>query len=487
MGDSYGRMSPLWYNTHPPHIQPTLNHSLSNQLIQSTHINQLIKIQKQIQKQIQIKTNIIMSSIVIRTFCPQFPEIQCQITGAWFDLSDSAIEQFEKKAGLTFKIKRDNQGRRVGYKVISNQGKKKFTTGTVSKNGKTGQSTTIQIVEELVENHLEDATEHYKQCVVYSILQDECAAYKAPKEKDSTGKTIRGSGGPNITPYGKAVRILCEMLGVVHETKFQTSEDGMSLVRVPFVREMSEAQKASMKKGRESNARSGVKKNKSRVVKILEQDIQDKQEKIEKLEKFILDMHSQGFSLDAENMIGHFIMENNLEKLEVVEVVEETVLISESEFLSESEEERPTTPILPEEKEEPEKCEKYNQECSADNLCSSCRTDSHYKEPEKKNVVEELLADTDEEDKEDEEEETPNSKLASSYINEDETVMTFKQVLKEKKNECSTKAERKLWSEDYKQAFNEKVIEDYHNDMIKLSEEFEGFSEALESFKVEYC
>ena len=423
-----------------------------------------------------------MSAYLIRALCPMLPEIQCQITGAWFDLSDSTIEQFEKKASLPFKIKRNNQGRKVGFSVVSNKGKKKFTTGAVSKN-KNGITTKIQIVEELVENHLEDATEHYKQCVVYSILQDECAAYKAPKEKDSDGKAIKGSGGPNITPYGKAVRILCELLGVVHETKFQTSEDGMSLVRVPFVREMTEAQKASMKKGRESNARSGVKKNKSRVVKILEQDIQDKQEKIEKLEKFILDMHSQGFSLDAENMIGHFIMENNLEKLEVVEVVEETVLISESEFISESEEERPTTPILPEEKEEPEKCEKYNQECSADNLCSSCRTDSHYKEPEKKNVVEELLADTDEEDKEG----WVADEKASEYMNEDETIKTYKEWLKEKKNECSTKAERKLWSEDYKQAFNEKVIEDYHNDMIKLSEEFEGFSEALESFKVEYC
>ena len=396
-----------------------------------------------------------MSAYLIRALCPKLPEIQCQITGAWFDLSDSTIEQFEKKASLPFKIKRNNQGRKVGFSVVSNKGKKKFTTGAVSKN-KNGITTKIQIVEELVENHLEDATEHYKQCVVYSLLQDECAAYKAPKEKDSDGKAIKGSGGPNITPYGKAVRILCELLGVVHETKFQTSEDGMSLVRVPFVREMTEAQKASMKKGRESNARSGVKKNKSRVVKVLEQEIQDQQERIEKLEKFIRESYEFGQTIDPTDMIGHFIKENNLEEpeeLEVVEVVEETG------FLPESDEDRPTTPYLPEEKEET-------------------------KEPEKKNVMGELLADSD--DEEEDKEGWVADEKASEYTNEDETIKTYKEWLKEKKNGCSTKAERKLWSDDYKRTFNQKIIDEYHKDMIRFSEDYEGFTEALESFKAEY-
>ena len=396
-----------------------------------------------------------MSAYLIRALCPKLPEIQCQITGAWFDLSDSTIEQFEKKASLPFKIKRNNQGRKVGFSVVSNKGKKKFTTGAVSKN-KNGITTKIQIVEELVENHLEDATEHYKQCVVYSLLQDECAAYKAPKEKDSDGKAIKGSGGPNITPYGKAVRILCELLGVVHETKFQTSEDGMSLVRVPFVREMTEAQKASMKKGRESNARSGVKKNKSRVVKVLEQEIQDQQERIEKLEKFIRDSYEYGQTTDPTEMIGVFIFDNNLEEpeeLEVVEVVEETG------FLPESDEDRPTTPYLPEEKEET-------------------------KEPERKNVMGELLADSD--DEEEDKEGWVADEKASEYTNEDETIKTYKEWLKEKKNECSTKAERKLWSDDYKRTFNQKIIDEYHKDMIRFSEDYEGFTEALESFKAEY-
>ena len=396
-----------------------------------------------------------MSAYLIRALCPKLPEIQCQITGAWFDLSDSTIEQFEKKASLPFKIKRNNQGRKVGFSVVSNKGKKKFTTGAVSKN-KNGITTKIQIVEELVENHLEDATEHYKQCVVYSLLQDECAAYKAPKEKDSDGKAIKGSGGPNITPYGKAVRILCELLGVVHETKFQTSEDGMSLVRVPFVREMTEAQKASMKKGRESNARSGVKKNKSRVVKVLEQEIQDQQERIEKLEKFIRESYEFGQTIDPTDMIGHFIKENNLEEpeeLEVVEVVEETG------FLPESDEDRPTTPYLPEEKEET-------------------------KEPERKNVMGELLADSD--DEEEDKEGWVADEKASEYTNEDETIKTYKEWLKEKKNGCSTKAERKLWSDEKKQTFNQKIIDEYHKDMIRFSEDYEGFTEALESFKAEY-
>ena len=430
-----------------------------------------------------------MSAYLIRALCPKLPEIQCQITGAWFDLSDSEIEQFEKKASLPFKIKRNNQGRKVGFSVVSNKGKKKFTTGAVSKN-KNGITTKIQIVEELVENHLEDATEHYKQCVVYSLLQDECAAYKAPKEKDSDGKAIKGSGGPNITPYGKAVRILCELLGVVHETKFQTSEDGMSLVRVPFVREMTEAQKASMKKGRESNARSGVKKNKSRVVKVLEQEIQDQQERIEKLEKFIRDSYEYGQTTDPTEMIGVFIFDNNLEEpeeLEVVEVVEETG------FLPESDEDRPTTPYLPEEKEEPELTFEQKEKAILDKIVVTrdmilpllqSEEKEETKEPEKKNVVEELLADSD--DEEEDKEEVDSDEEASEYMNEDDTIKTYKEWLKEKKNGCSTKAERKLWSDDYKRTFNQERIEKYHNDMIRFSEDYEGFTEALESFKAEY-
>jgi len=164
--------------------------------------------------------------------------------------------------------------------MVSNVGKKKFTTGAVVKYAPTGLCTHIQIVEEFVKYHLEDATEHYKQCVVFSLLLDEVAPYRVKKTKDEFGKTIKGSGGPNITRYGKAVQIMCKMLDVVHQTKFQCSDNGMSLVNVPFIREMTEAQKQALKKGRERCRNTHLV-----VIKQLKQEVETQKKRIEFLER----------------------------------------------------------------------------------------------------------------------------------------------------------------------------------------------------------
>ena len=435
------------------------------------------------------------SSAIIRVFVPQCPAIQKEIEQNWFSLPQKTIDEFTKKANLGFELKRDDTERSIGYKTIQNEGKKKYTTGGIVKNSKTGKTTHIQIVEELAETDADTFYENYKQQVVFSLLQDECAPHRKKADKDEHGKTIKGTTGPNITPYGKAVRLACEMLGVECNDKFTISEDGKSLVRVPFVREMTEAQKESMKKGRESSSRKGVPKGQTRPVKILAAKIVELRKEREEERKFIRELYARSKEEDVEEILKQYIKEKHegvfcmpgedCEEDDCVCTPKEDIPDTPTTPYLPNEKEEPETANLPNEKEEPELTFEQKEKAILDRIVVTPEQAGMLfpvsqpppvapKSPVR--VIDDMF--TDSEDEEDD--------GSSEYMNEDESIKSFKQILKIRKNECSTKAERSEWSEEKKQKFQDAVMSRYHKDMVKFDKLYEGFGEALISFKNEF-
>jgi hypothetical protein len=165
------------------------------------------------------------------------------------------IGEFEK--GISSKWNRDRKTKKV----------------SALKKSKTGAVLGIELVKEFaIGTETSSYLTHCEQLLTQKILMDESADHFRAAEytENANGRKVRvkGTGSINITPYGKAFVELAKVLGVEHIEKMVLAENQKQVIWTPIRKELTEAQKEAMAKGRATGKKGGKRGETSKVKKL---------------------------------------------------------------------------------------------------------------------------------------------------------------------------------------------------------------------------
>lgn len=166
-----------------------------------------------------------------------------------FDKGFSFKKNSLRKNPIITKMKKAKNGEVLGLDIATEFAVGKETTAL------------LQVIEQqLIQKILMDTSAKYYKTPTYEIVK----SAKTGKERKVV---VKGTGSKNITPFGKAFVELAKVMGVEADLKPVIEEGGITWT--PIRREMTEAQKASMEKGRKSGGKRGGKRGEGSKVKKL--------------------------------------------------------------------------------------------------------------------------------------------------------------------------------------------------------------------------
>jgi len=166
-----------------------------------------------------------------------------------FEKSFTFKKNSDRKNPIISKLKKSKKGAVIGLDIAT-----EFATGKET-------TELLKVIEQqFIQKILMDTSAKYYKTPTYEIVK----SAKTGKERKVA---VKGTGSKNITPFGKPFVELAKVMEVDSVDK-PIIEFGV-IAWVPIRREMTEAQKASMEKGRKSGGKKGGKRGEGSKVKKL--------------------------------------------------------------------------------------------------------------------------------------------------------------------------------------------------------------------------